>query len=131
MRFVKASEVAAPVIPETEREITVLGGWVRVRGLVLSQMAEARGDWLTRGSLGMVAAIMARSVLDGDYEQLFTAEQWDRFLLDHQRDPQVTDLLAVVKELNGLRPDPDADDEDSESAIEDESEGDSGNSQPA
>jgi hypothetical protein len=82
MPVLKKSEVATPDLSNEEVvAVPELGGDVIVRGPGLSERLELAtpGDAQSRSKFAHISKLLAVSVLDADYEPIFTVKQWEAF----------------------------------------------------
>lgn len=87
MALIKKAEVSAPAL-QKEEIITVpeLGGDVIVRGPGLSERLGMAFSKSPEGrKFAHLAKLLAVCVLDGDYEPLFTVEQWEAFACNDEK----------------------------------------------
>jgi len=94
-----------PALPEetiaTSEVVLVLGGPVRVRGLLLRD----RLDLAISKGFNRVAIMLASCVVDEDGEPLYSAGEWERFGgLDQKRFDIAMDLWTKAQDLSGLTP---------------------------
>jgi hypothetical protein len=79
--LIRKADVTAPTLPEEVVPVPELGGDVLVRGLDLGarmSLAHQLKDKSrpTSRDFGHLAPLLALSILDGDGEQIFTADEW-------------------------------------------------------
>lgn len=75
--LVKRGDVQKPTLPEEVVPVPELGGDVLVRGLGLSARFALQKDFEGMGRFGHMMKLLEVSVLDGDFEPIFTAREWE------------------------------------------------------
>ncbi len=101
MALLKKSQIAPPVLPKETVDVPELGGEVVVRGLLFSERLAlfARVDEKGK-AFADIPQLLAQTVIDGDGEPVFTAEQWEAFGASHME--ALLRVFAVARRLSGL-----------------------------
>jgi hypothetical protein len=80
MAIIKKSEVVAPALQKEEViDVPELGGEVIVRAPGLAERLDMSTAHTTGSKFAHISKLLAVSVLDGDYEPIFTVKQWEAF----------------------------------------------------
>lgn len=101
MALLKKSQIASPVLPKETVDVAELGGEVVIRGLLFSERLAlfARVDEKGK-AFAEIPQLLALTVIDGDGEPVFTAEQWEAFGARHME--TLLHLFSIAKRLSGL-----------------------------
>lgn len=96
----KKAEIKPPVLPKEAVEVAELGGEVVVRGLLLRERLALFDAANGSERYGHLSAVLAASVIDGDGEPIYTAQEWEEFGAVHFE--AALKLFNVARRLSGL-----------------------------
>jgi hypothetical protein len=80
MAILKKSEVKAPILQKEEVvDVPELGGEVIVRAPGLSERLDMSAPHTSGSKFAHISKLLAVSVLDADYQPIFTISEWEAF----------------------------------------------------
>lgn len=101
MALLKKSQIASPVLPKETVDVPELGGEVVVRGLLFSERLALLSGVDDQGrAIAKIPVLLSQTVIDGDGEAVFTADEWEAFGAKHME--ALLRLFVVAKRLSGL-----------------------------